>query len=132
MGVLEAVEHAYTYMDSENAIQDSIARKSAKSCMTSCEGVKLTDQEITVRVVEGGVVHGLVSGVDEDGHSVLDTNISGTGNGVETLDKVGGLSGDVERRPTELVGGDIDIGLIGVVAHKLGLSVEGLEGSMAD
>ena len=63
---------------------------------------------------------------------MLDTDISGSSNGVETLDKVGGFGGDVEGRPAELVGGDIDIGLIGVVAHKLGLSVEGLEGSVAD
>lgn len=63
---------------------------------------------------------------------MLDTDIAGTSNGVKTLDKVGGLGGDVKGRPTELVGGDIDIGLIGVVANKLGLSVEGLEGSVTD
>lgn len=91
-----------------------------------------TDQEVAVRVVESSVVHGLVGGIDEDGHSVLDTDIAGTGNGVETFDKVSGLGGDVKGRPTELVGGDIDIGLIGVVANKVGLSVEGLERSVAD
>ena len=63
---------------------------------------------------------------------MLHTDITGTGNGVETLNKVGGLGGDVEGRPTELVRGNINIGLVGVVSNKLGLDGVGFEGSVAN
>lgn len=91
-----------------------------------------TDQKVAIRVVKSGILHVLVCGVDEDGHTVLDANITCTGNRVQTLDKVRGLRGQIEGRPAQLVGHHLYIGCISVVSHESCLLVEGLIRRVAD
>lgn len=90
------------------------------------------NQKVSIRVVEGCILHALVGGVDEDTHTVLDANITGTSNRVQSLNKVGGLSGQIEGRPAQLVGHHVDISLIRIISHEPCLLVEGFIWGVAD
>mmetsp|Transcript_29560 Transcript_29560/g.49707 ORF Transcript_29560/g.49707 Transcript_29560/m.49707 type:complete len:204 (-) Transcript_29560:383-994(-) len=78
----------------------------AKLCLDVERSLLGHDEEISIRVVEGLVLHRSVGRVDVDDRSRLDLGISSSCDGLETLDKVHRLSLGHKRRrmPTELIG----------------------------
>jgi len=94
--------------------------------------IHVTKQKVSIRVVEGSVLHGLVGGIDQDGHTVLDADIARACDRVQALNEIRGLCGNVEGGPAQLVGGHTYVAIIRVVSHELRLALGELKGRVAD
>ena len=91
------------------------------------DAAKLGDEEeLAVGGVEEAVGHAFICGVDVDGYAGVEGGVAVAGEGDEAVDEIGGLGGEGEWVPAELVGWGLDLVEGGGADEAVGDALVGL------
>ena len=84
------------------------------------------EEEFAVGGVEEAVSHAFVCGVDVNGYAGVEGGVAVAGEGDEAVDEIGGLGGEGDWVPAELVGWSLDLVEGGGADEAVGDALVGL------